>query len=159
MGQTSDQIENQIETRREDLRSNLEELEDKVKSATDWRQQFRNNTGTLLVVAFGGGLLLAGITRRGGRRDYRGSPGTLAERIERAPRRTSPRLQELRQTWDHIQSALIGVAASKVKDTLGEFIPGFREQISRHDRFREEAPEGHPEQGDYAAGARPEPRH
>lgn len=159
MGQTSDQIENQIETRREDLRSNLEELEYKVKSATDWRQQFRNNTGTLLAIAFGGGLLLAGITRRGGRRDYRGRVGTLAARVERAPRRASPRLQELRQTWDHIQSALIGVVASKVKDTLGEFIPGFRDQISRREGSRDEEHGVHPEEGGYAPGSRPEPRH
>jgi hypothetical protein len=59
MGKTPDQIETQIETKRGDLRSNLEELEDKVKSVTDWRQQFRSNPGLMLGLAFGGGMLLA----------------------------------------------------------------------------------------------------
>ncbi|MBV9697150.1 MAG: hypothetical protein JO005_09515 [Gammaproteobacteria bacterium] len=155
MGQTSDQIESQIETRREDLRSNLEELEDKVKSATDWRQQFRNNTGTMLAIAFGGGLLLSGVLGRGSRRSYR-APSALPER---APRRSSPRVQELRQTWDHIQSALIGVAASKVKDTLADFIPGFREQISRRDPYHQDEHQGHAGESGYAGSEQAEPRH
>jgi DNA segregation ATPase FtsK/SpoIIIE-like protein len=37
MGQRTDQIENQIETKREDLKSNLEELQTRVKTATDSR--------------------------------------------------------------------------------------------------------------------------
>jgi ABC-type Zn2+ transport system substrate-binding protein/surface adhesin len=37
MGETKDQIENQIEDAREDLGSNLQELERKVKSVTDWK--------------------------------------------------------------------------------------------------------------------------
>ena len=144
MGQTSDQIETQIETRREDLRANFEELESKVKSATDWRQQFRANTGTMLAIAFGGGVLLAQVFgRSGGPRPYRS-----AERLQRAPAAPSPRRMELRQTWDSIQGALIGVAASKVKDTLADFIPGFREQIAQRD--------GHSPAHHSGAGYRPE---
>lgn len=151
MGQTSDQIESQIETRREDLRSNFVELENKVKSATDWRHQFRNNTGTLLAIAFGGGVVLAQVLGGGRPRAYRG--GAIAERSS-APRTVSPRRAELRQTWDNIQSALIGVAASKIKDTLADFIPGFREQIAQRD--------GHhvPGQaGTYHEAGNPPPKH
>ena len=42
MGETTDQIETHIEAKREDLRSNIEELQNKVKSATDWHQYFRS---------------------------------------------------------------------------------------------------------------------
>jgi hypothetical protein len=69
MGETTDEIENYIEKKREDLESNLRELEHKVKSATDWRQQFQNHTGTMVVVAFAGGMLasrIIGRTRRSG---------------------------------------------------------------------------------------------
>lgn len=59
MGQTTDQIENHIESKREDLKSNLQELQNRVKSATDWRRYFREHTGTVLAVAFGGGMLVS----------------------------------------------------------------------------------------------------
>jgi hypothetical protein len=39
MGQTTDQIEADIQGRRDSLRSNFDELENKVKSVTDWRQR------------------------------------------------------------------------------------------------------------------------
>ncbi len=42
MGQTASQIENHIEDTRDDLSSNLRELENKVKSVTDWRHQFES---------------------------------------------------------------------------------------------------------------------
>jgi hypothetical protein len=65
MDQTTNQIEAHIENTRENLGANLQELELKVKSATDWRHQFRRNPMAMLGAAFGGGVLLAFI---GGRR-------------------------------------------------------------------------------------------
>lgn len=59
MGQTADQIETHIERTRDNLGSNITELEQKVKSATDWKHYFRNNPMTMMGVAFGGGVLLA----------------------------------------------------------------------------------------------------
>src|ERR1700757_875170 len=61
MGQTVGQIEDHIESSREDLRSNLEELGQRAKSAVDWREKFRANPGALLAVAFGGGFILANV--------------------------------------------------------------------------------------------------
>jgi hypothetical protein len=63
MGETASQIENHIEETREDLGSNLHELEERVKRATDWRLQFKNNPSLFLAVAFGAGLLIARMTR------------------------------------------------------------------------------------------------
>ena len=59
MDQTTHEIEAHIEETREDLGSNLNELERKVKSMTDWKQQFRNHPMVMLGVAFGGGILIA----------------------------------------------------------------------------------------------------
>jgi len=61
MGETTDEIESHIERTRQDLESNLRELEQKVKSATDWRHQFRNHTQTMIAAAFAGGMLAATI--------------------------------------------------------------------------------------------------
>ena len=52
MGETTDQIESHIENRREDLGSNLNELEQKVKAVTDWRQQFQKNPKTMIGASY-----------------------------------------------------------------------------------------------------------
>ena len=59
MGQTTDQITTDIQQTREDLRSNLEELETRVKSAADWRSQFRRHPRAMLIAAAIGGALLS----------------------------------------------------------------------------------------------------
>ena len=59
MGQTTDQIENVIDETREELKTNLEELETRMKAVTDWRGQFRKHPGSLVVAALVGGALLA----------------------------------------------------------------------------------------------------
>jgi len=66
MGQATSQIEAHIEETRADLGSNLHELEQKVRSVTDWQQHFQTNPMTMLGIAFGVGILLA--TMLGGRK-------------------------------------------------------------------------------------------
>jgi hypothetical protein len=75
VGQTTDQIESEIDTSRADLKSNLQELESRVRSAADWRRHFREHTGAALAVAFGGGLLLSAMLgrRAGTPREHRDS--------------------------------------------------------------------------------------
>lgn len=59
MGETTDQIESHIEAKRGELQQNLRELAQKVKSATDWRHQFRHHTAAMIAAAFGAGMLLS----------------------------------------------------------------------------------------------------
>ena len=59
MGQTTHQIAAHIENTRDDLGSNLQELEQRVKSVTDWKEQFRARPMTMLGLAFGSGVVLA----------------------------------------------------------------------------------------------------
>jgi hypothetical protein len=61
MGQTTDQIESEIDRTRGDLKANLEELELRVKSVADWRDQFRRHTGPMVVAALIGGALLSAV--------------------------------------------------------------------------------------------------
>jgi len=35
------------------------------------------------------------------------------------------------ETWDNIKGALIGVAATRFKDFVGEVVPGFHEQFQK----------------------------
>lgn len=64
MGQESDALKHHIDATREELGSNIQELEVKVKTATDWRHQFCRRPGAFLAGAFAVGLLLS---RIGGR--------------------------------------------------------------------------------------------
>jgi hypothetical protein len=128
MGETTDQIASELESKREDLRSNLEELQNKVSSVTDWRQQVRRNPTAMVGIAFGSGLLLASLIGRPRRR--------VEYNLGRAAQRQSPGKSQLRGVWDDIQGALIGVFATKVTNTLADVLPDFRDQLRAASRRR-----------------------
>jgi hypothetical protein len=136
VGETTSQIENQIANKREDLKSNLQELQTRVKTATDWRHYFAEHTGTMIAAAFGGGVLLA--TMVGGR-SSRASQSQAVDSSEPVrPWRTGTK-HEVLQNVDSIKSALVGAAATKFKSILGEVVPGFTEHLAKAeaDRGRE----------------------
>lgn len=124
MDKTTDQIESDIERKRHELGANLHELEHKVKQIGDWRHHFHNHPVTLLGAAFGGGVLVATMLGRSRRDTSTSSAG-------------SPRKQKALDTWDHIKDALIGVAATRVTDFVGELVPGFAEEFRTRTRSSE----------------------
>jgi len=119
MGETTSKIEAHIESTRADLGANLEELEQRVKAATDWKHQFQHHPWTMIGVAFGGGVVLAAMLGRG--KSSKVSSGTAM----------SPTKRKTVETIDSIKDALIGVAAMKVKDFVGDIVPGFHEELRR----------------------------
>jgi len=130
MGQTTQQIEHHIEDTRENLGSNLHELEQKVKSVTDWKHHFQTKPMTILGVAFGGGVLLA--TMLGGRKNSRRQrPSSTHATGSELTRGTDRQKHQAFETWDNIKGALIGVAATRFKDFVAEVVPGFHQQFQR----------------------------
>ena len=117
MGQAANQIEAHIEDTRADLGDNLRELEQKVKSATDWKHHYRNNPMTMVGIAFGGGIMLAAML--GGRKHRRPNGQTSGASLKAI------------ETIDTIKNAIIGVAATKVKDFVGDIVPGFHDEMMR----------------------------
>jgi ElaB/YqjD/DUF883 family membrane-anchored ribosome-binding protein len=65
MDTTTNEIEDHIEHTREHLSANIQELENKVRSVTDWRRMFQQKPLTLVGAAFGGGVLLGTLTSGG----------------------------------------------------------------------------------------------
>ena len=131
MGQTTHQIENHIEKTRDDLGANLHELERKVKDMTDWKYHFRNHPMTLMGAAFGGGILLATMIS---------GPRTNSN-VVRPQGLMSPPKQKATETWDLIKDALVGVAATRLTDFVGELVPGFKQEFqSRTKRDQTTAP-------------------
>jgi uncharacterized protein DUF3618 len=127
MGQTTQQIEAHIEHTRENLGSNLQELEQKVKSVTDWKHHFQTKPLTMLGVAFGGGILVA--TMLGGHKSRRRYSNHLPSSEPHAG--TTYQKHKALETWDNIKGALIGVAAARFKDFVGDVVPGFHSQYQR----------------------------
>ena len=66
MGETADQIVSDIERTRDELKSNLQELEYRAKAAADWHTHYYKHTGAMVAAAAIGGGLLALLL--GGRR-------------------------------------------------------------------------------------------
>ena len=138
MGETTGQIERHIQETRDDLGENLNELQQKVKTAMDWRAQFEQRPGTSLALAFGGGVLLSALlptrhssrtSRRVPRMRYR-----IAMPPFRASHLTDPfnrNSNEPLQTLDALKGALLGIAATKVTAFIEDLLPGFKQEFTK----------------------------
>jgi hypothetical protein len=134
MGQTTDQIEADIQDKREALRSNFDELENKVKSVTDWRRHFEKHPGTMMAAALGAGALLATMSGGRNRRRVRAMSSGEISAAAGASRKASDHQQKgvARQTWDPIKGALIGLALTRATGFIEQLLPGFQEQLKKH---------------------------
>jgi hypothetical protein len=111
MGETSYQIERHITERRDDLGDNLDELEEKLRSAMDWRAHVQTRPGTMIALAFGAGVLLSAVL-----------PGSS----RRAAGAGRPN-----ETWDALKSALLAVTATKVGGFVDGVLPGFSQELTQ----------------------------
>jgi hypothetical protein len=136
MVQTTAQIETHIEETREHLGENLDALEGKIRSAADWRAYFQSNPLTLLGAAFAGGVALAMAASTG--HDRRGSQGARSVESVRRPR--GPHAEEVATMLENIKGALVGMAAMKAKDLVGQVVPGFKEEFDRRQGAASAAP-------------------
>jgi hypothetical protein len=146
MGNQSDEIERHIEAQRSELGENLGELKDKVKSAVDWRAQFKERPLAMMGLAFGGGVLLSALLPSLPRSNGK-SKGSLVRTsseadypaVERRPELLKPKSEALKkasQTLDGVKGALFAVAATKVTNYLEELVPGFTEQFRKWEGHR-----------------------
>ncbi len=156
MGERPDQIEQHIRSQRDELGDNFSELEQKVKGAFDWRSQFSERPGTMLGLAFAGGVILSAIlpntssitsrvTSR--RRSFSDSytpysNRAMAETYEspstRATQDYASAYQEptsssrpASETWDHLRDAAISWGTSRLAEYIETLAPGFSEQYKK----------------------------
>jgi hypothetical protein len=132
MAESSDELERHIQEIRHDLRDNFGELEDKVKSAVDWRAQFEERPGTMLALAFGGGILLSALLPRGRspRRTVRDRDRNVQSIRSEPAFSAHPRVEydarsrERSETWNTLKAAVIGAAAGKLSEFMEELLLG-----------------------------------
>src|SRR6202049_1029312 len=123
MAETQDQIEKHIQSTRSELGNNLQELEYKVKQATDWRKYFERNPMTLMGLAFGGGVLLASMLGT-----KNGAASIVTQEQYGKNSLPGSRNNQVADTWSTLKGALIVLAGTKVRNLLNEALPGFSEQ-------------------------------
>lgn len=120
MGTTTQQIGTHIERTREALGSNLDELEQKVKAATDWRHHFQTKPVIFLGIAFCGGVLASAVFRGRGNRSERRWSSESGVRPEAGAESTRHEECEARQTWKNVKGAILAVATTRLLNYAGE---------------------------------------
>ena len=75
----------------------MNELEDKISSVTDWKDNFRSHPVPILGLAFGGGVLLAAL---------------VSKRKKSSHSIASNSTHQAADIWDNVRTAIIGAAAT-----------------------------------------------
>ena len=126
MDEAANEIEAHIDSTRERLTSNVRELEERVDAATDWREQFRERPQLFLGAAVVGGVILATALRT--------KPSTRGEadtRVTNAVNGSGAVTEQALELWHNVRGALIGVASARIKEYIGQLVPGFDEHYRR----------------------------
>ena len=147
MGEITNQIEQEIRQKRDHLGRNLDELEGKARELADWRTHYRNHSPAFLGAAFGLGVVLglATMSRRHPAPDHADFDADLshdpypvrpaAKRTERGTGTAGRALRQVGETWEQIADALVRTASLKAIEFVGEFVPGFKDNVRRRDSF------------------------
>jgi len=175
MDEKPDQIMSHIESQRDQLGRNLNELETRVKRSTDWRVQFDRNPMLMMGVALGGGLLLGTITSSSIRKTGRPSWSSSSERGSSSLSSSSSyssmgpgsgskssyssalmgeQRRKATDTLEQIKSALIGFATAKVKEFMTQALPGFNQHLeeAEHRSSTQAGSQNYPGQGTSTPG-------
>jgi hypothetical protein len=138
MGETTNQIEWEIAQKRSELSDNLIELQQKAKAAVNWRSQVEKRPGTMLAVAFGGGIVLSALftALRGPAKVCAERPSGNAGEDDRPISKTSVRSTSklataTRKNLDALGGALLGIVATRTSKILEGILPGFQKEFER----------------------------
>jgi hypothetical protein len=138
MGETTNQIEWEIAQKRSELSDNLIELKQRAKAAVDWRSQVEERPGTMLAVAFAGGIVLSALfsALRGSAKVYAERPsgnavehdGPISKTSSRSPSKPAT---TTRRNLDALGGALLGIVATRAASSLEGILPGFQKEFER----------------------------
>jgi len=134
----TDKIKEYIDTERERLGEDLQEIETRVKNATDLRRHFDKNTALILGATVAGGFVLSMLINKpsGNRTSGAGEFASSRADMTRRPISMSSHMHRVSETVDNIFAALVGVAAAKLSSFVGDAVPGFQEQYDQVEKGR-----------------------
>lgn len=138
MGETTNQIEWEIAQKRNALSDNLVELKQRAKAAVDWGSHVQERPGTMLAVAFGGGIVLSALfsALRGPAKAHVGRPSANGNGYDRSAYKNlaqSPGklATATRKNLDALGGALVGIVATRATSILEGVLPGFQKEFER----------------------------
>jgi len=108
MGEATSQIEQHIQETRGELGGNINELQQKVKDAVNWRLYVQRRPWQMLALAFGAGMLTSFVTS-----------------ISRS-QRTGALNGKSSQMWNNIKAAASTAVIESAKEFAKEILPDFR---------------------------------
>jgi hypothetical protein len=127
MDEKSSQIIDEIATTRDRLGDNLNDLESRMRQATDWRTYYERHPLMFVGAALGGGFLIS--------KAFSGGNGgsTHAPRYESGSRTYESSSRTTRgpagEILDKVKGALVIYGTAKAKEVLDKLLPGFREHV------------------------------
>jgi hypothetical protein len=148
MGEKPDQIERHIQHQRSELEDNISELEEKVKSAFDWRTQFAERPALMLGAAFIGGAVVSALLPSMSSRSSKVSSSRRTPSSDAwtpyTNRETAPLAEshpgsyssgysasKTNETWENLKNAAIGMATARISEFIEELVPGFSEHYKK----------------------------
>jgi hypothetical protein len=133
-------IKQHIDAEREQLGRNIDEIEHRVRKATDFKTHFDRHTGLILGAAVAGGVLLSRAFPPPSQdnsldwdRDIAGQTSSAPARPWRSP------LGRLSETLDDIFDGLVAVVSDQMHSFVAGAVPGFRERYDAIERHRKRA--------------------
>ncbi|MEZ4521158.1 MAG: DUF3618 domain-containing protein [Thermomicrobiales bacterium] len=146
MDQTTspEEIRDDIQQRRHQMTNDVNELEERAKSLTDWRQQVQDRplvaAGVALTAGLAIGLMTGGSsdsTRRGSSYGYyQAHDGRQHNGQSFSGEATQAGKHQAATKVDEIRGALMGLAATKAQEFLREAVPGYQQE---EEQVRQEA--------------------
>lgn len=119
MGQTADELKNQIENQRQELGDNLQQLEEKVRSTVDWRTQFEQKPWAGVGLAFGGGFLLSMLMPSGGGGGSSSSSASGGSKSQSPNYMANYRVTDDSQRWGQMGSSGTSPSSSSMSFSSG----------------------------------------
>lgn len=141
MDEETSKIKQHIDNEREELGRNLDEIEHRVKTATDLKTHFDRNTAWVLGAAVAGGFLLSRVFHKSSaaghspRWDTNANERNTTTAIPRSPSHPS-HLSRLSETLDNIFEGLVGVVSNKLHSFVADAVPGFGEEYDAIEQQR-----------------------
>jgi hypothetical protein len=131
-------IRQHIDAERQQLGRNLDEIEHRVKHATEFKTYFDKHTVWILGAAVGGGVLLSrAFPSRASSDESPDWDRHAGERSAAAPVRPGPsHLSRVSETLDDIFEGLVAVVSDKLHSFVADAVPGFRERYDSIERER-----------------------
>lgn len=118
-------LKREIEAEQNALGENLNELEVRVRSAADWREQVQRRPWVMVGLAFGGGVAVSALLGTPSRRRRRARRAELAD----TGSRESAPPTDPDDTWHRFKGALLAAAAVEAANLVSQVLPSFKDEF------------------------------